>query len=219
MTPVQTINTDTSSPQSLADWYERHKKIVGVAAAVVLVAVAGGWFYMRSAEIKRTNAERMLNQARQSIGAGNIPLAMTDLQRVATRYQGTPAGVQAAMLLAQMNYDQGKFAEGLQALEPFKAKAPVNQSAVWDLIADGNLAQGKLDEAVAAYRGAADAAGGPAERAFFLAKAGRVLMTAGKNAEARAIWQELSDDPAAGAVHSEAEVRLGELTAQPAGRS
>ena len=30
------------------------------------------------------------------------------LERVATRYKGTPAGAQAAMLLAQMRYDEGQ---------------------------------------------------------------------------------------------------------------
>jgi hypothetical protein len=44
-------------------------------------------------------------------------------------------------------------------------------------------------------------------------------MAAGKDADARALWEKLVDDPDALQVRSEAEVRLGELSARPAGKS
>jgi hypothetical protein len=44
-------------------------------------------------------------------------------------------------------------------------------------------------------------------------------MAAGKDADARAIWSKLANDPDAVAVKNEAEIRLGELSAKPAGRS
>lgn len=219
MSPVQTIETETSKSVSFTDWYWKNRKLVGIGAALVAVAAAGVWFYMRSAQIKRANAERGLGQAKQSLSAGNAPLAMTDLQRVATRYKGTPAGIQAAMLLAQLNYEQGKFAEGIRLLEDVRADAKVSQAPVLGLIADGQAAQGKADDAAAAYRKAAEATTAPGERSLYLAKAGRILMAAGKNAEARALWQQLADDPEAVTVHSEAAVRLGELSAQPAGKN
>lgn len=201
------------------DWYWKNRRLVGIAAALIAVAGAGFWFYVRSAQIKRMNAERGLGQAKQSLSAGNVPLAMTDLQRVATRYKSTPSGVQAAMILAQLNYDQGKFAEGVQVLEGVVSDARFSRASVLALIADGQVAQAKPDEAAATYRRAAEAAGAPGERALYLAKAGRVLMMAGKNAEAKAIWEQLANDPDAASVHNEAAVRLGELGAQPAGKS
>lgn len=219
MTPVQTIETDDTP--SFADWIQRNSRYVGMGAALVLVAGAGYWFYLRSADIKRQNAERGLNQAKQSLAAGNAALATTDLQRVATRYKGTASGAQAAMLLAQLSYQQGKFAEGVQALEPYKTSgaAGENLPAVLTLIGDGQLAQGKLDEAVASYRSAAEATDMPGSRALLRAKQARALMAGGKNAESKAIWEQLANDPEAAVVQNEALIRLGELDAQPAGKS
>lgn len=219
MTPVQTIETDETP--NFFDWIQRNSRAVGIGAALVALGAAGYWFYLRSAEIKRLNAERGLNQAKQSLAAGNAALATTDLQRVSTRYKGTQSGAQAAMLLAQMNYEQGKFAEGVQILEPYQTERAAGHSlaAVYALVADGQLAQGKTDEAAGSYAKAATAIELPGSRAMYRAKQARALMAGGKNAEARAIWEELAKDPEAAVVANEANIRLGELTAQPAGKS
>lgn len=202
------------------DWIQANTRALTIAAAVVVVGGAGYWFYLRSGEIKRANAERQLNQAKQSIAAGNQALAQNDLQRVASRYKGTTAGAQAAMLLAQIEYGQGKWAEGLRVLDGYtsdRAAGP-NLAAVRSLIGDGQMGQGKAAEAADAYRKAADAAAMAGEKSMYLAKAGRAFQAAGNTAEARKIWEQLASDPEA-PVRSEAQVRLGELTVQPAGRS
>jgi predicted negative regulator of RcsB-dependent stress response len=220
MTPQQTIETDPTKTQSFAEWIQANSRAVGIGAIVVLVGGAGYWFYLRSAEIKRLNAERGLSQAKQSLNAGNAALAQTDLQRVASRYKGTPAGAQAAMLLAKLEYDQGKYAEGIKALEPYQTggAAGPNLAPVWALTADGQLALGQA-AAANSYQKAAEATSLPGERSTYWAKAARAFMTAGKDAEARAIWERLSTDPDAVAVKNEAEIRLGELSAKSAGKS
>ena len=218
MTSPQIIETEG---WSFGDWIQANTKAIGIGAALIAVGALGYWFYMRSAEIKRLNAERGLNQAKQALSAGNAALAQTDLLRVATRYKGTSAGAQAAMVLAQINYDQGKIPEGLKVLEPYQtpSAAGPNLAAVWSLTGDGHMAGGKAAEAAATYQKAADATKFRAERGFYLAKAARSLMAIGKNAEARAIWEKLATDPDALMIRNEAEIRLGELTAQPAGKS
>ena len=221
MTPQQTIETtDSTSDLTFLDWIQRNSRLVGIGAAVVVVAGLGYWFYLRSGEIKRANAERQLNQAKQSIAAGNAALAQNDLQRVASRYKGTPAGAQAAMLLAQVEYSQGKFADGLKVLDGYTSEraAGPNLAAVWALKGDGELAQGKTADAASAYQKAADATALVGEKGMYLAKAARALQAGGKNAEAKALWERLAADPEM-PVRTEAEVRLGELSAQPAGRS
>jgi predicted negative regulator of RcsB-dependent stress response len=221
MTPQQTIETEPTRTQSFPEWIQANSRAVGIGAVVVLVAGAGYWFYLRSAEIKRLNAERGLSQAKQSLNAGNAGLAQTDLQRVASRYKGTPAGSQAAMLLAKLEYDQGKYAEGIKALEPYQtaSAAGPNLAPVWALTADGQLALGQAAAAASSYQKAAEATSLPGERSMYWAKAARAFMTAGKDADARAIWERLSTDPDAVAVKNEAEIRLGELSAKSAGRS
>ena len=221
MSPTQTIETEPTRTQSFADWLQVNSRLITIGLVVVAIGGAGYWFYLRSAEIKRTNAERGLNQAKQSLSAGNAALAQSDLGKVADRYKGTPSGAQAAMILAQLDFDQGKVPDGLKVLEPYqnsRAAGPMLGS-IWSLTGDGQLASGKPQDAAASYRKAADATELPGERAMHLAKAARALMLAGKDAEARDIWQKLIDDPDAVAVQTEARVRLGELTAKPAAKS
>lgn len=206
---------------SFIDWIQANTRSVTIGAAIVLLGGAGYWFYVKSAEIKRANAERGLTQAKQSLSAGNQALASTDLQRVATRYKGTPAGVSAAMLLAQLNYDQDKYAEGIQVLAPYQSSSAAGASlpSVWALRGDGEISQGKAAEAAESYRKAADASAYDSEKALYHARSARALMLAGKPAEAKAIWERLVSDPSASIVRNEAEIRLGELAAQTAGKS
>lgn len=206
---------------SFFDWIQANTRAVTIGAILVVAGGAGYWFYMRSAEIKRLNAERGLNQAKQSLAAGNAQLAATDLQRVATRYKGTPAGAQAAMLLAQYNFDQDKFDDGLKALQPYQSAGASgrNLGAIWSLTGDGLLSQAKVDEAVAAFRKAAEATNYPGEKAVYLSKAARSLQMAGKTAEAKELWERLKRDPEASLVHTEADIRLGELESHTAGKS
>ena len=206
---------------SFFDWIQANTRAVTIGAVLVVAGGAGYWFYTRSIDIKRINAERGLNQAKQSIAAGNAALATTDLQRVATRYKGTPAGAQAAILLAQSNFDQDKFDDGLKVLQPYQTAGAAGASlgAIWSLTGDGLLSQAKVDEAVAAFRKAAEATSYPGERTVYLSKAARTLQMAGKNAEAKELWERLKKDPEAALVHSEAEIRLGELASQTAGKS
>ena len=219
MTPVQTIETE-GGLQSFADWVQKNSRLVGIGAALVVVGALGFWFYMRSGEIKRQNAERGLTQAKQSLAAGNPALAQTDLERVASRYRGTAAGAQSAMMLAQLHYDAGRFAEGVQVLSPYQTEraAGANLAAIWSLTADGHMGQNNADGAATAYQRAAEATNLPGESALYESKSARALMVAGRLDEARAVWQRLLDDPRAVNVHNEAEIRLGELTARTAGQ-
>jgi predicted negative regulator of RcsB-dependent stress response len=223
MTPQQTIDSEPVAPAgpslTMAEWFQVNSRWVGVGAIVAVAAAAGIWYYMSSAKLKRENAERGLAQAKQSLAAGNAALAMSDLQKVVERYKSTPAGSEAALVLAQMDYDQGKYAEGLAVLHPYATRSASgeNLGPIMSLIGDGLNETNKPGEAADAFRQAAEATPRPGERALYKAKQARALMTAGKDADARAVWQALRDDPDAGAMHSEAAIRLGELSVKPAG--
>lgn len=220
MTPQQTIETEATAT-SFFDWIRANTRLLYIGAAVIAVGALGYWFYMRSAEIKRLNAERGLNQAKQSLAAGNEDLAKNDLERVATRYKGTPAGAQSAMLLAQIHYRAGNYGTGIEVLEPYQTPAAAGPSlaAVWSLTGDGLTGDGKPAEAAEAFEKAAQATSLQGESALYWAKAARSYTAAGKIPEAKAIWERLADDPGAAIIHNEAQIRLGELLAQPAGKS
>ena len=226
MAPKPTTTTsDTASSRAavssdrgrdLMDWFQINSRYIGIGAAIVAVAAAGYWFYLRSQQIKTVNAERSLMQAEQSLQSGNTALATSDLQRVVTRYKGTGAGTEAAMLLAQTNYNAGKYQDGVKVLEQVSGKAGGGEASLQSLIGDGNSQMGRQADAAKAYERAAAAAEFDTERAYYRAKAARSYASAGNANDAKRIWSQLASDDKAQAVAAEARVRLAELTARPA---
>jgi tetratricopeptide (TPR) repeat protein len=218
-TPAEKRESAADRAQTLLDWTRVNSTALSVGAVVVLVAAGVYWFYSRSRQIQSENAEKALMNAKQSMSAGNLPLAQNDLQSVFSRYGSTPAGVEAAMLLAQIDYDAGKFQDGLTVLQKAagSSAAATAQSTILSLEGDGYAQMKQLPKAAKQYEDAAAAAATmQTEHAFLLAKAARTYGEAGDTAKARQLWSTLANDPNTQAVASEARVRLGELTAQPA---
>jgi len=192
-----------------------HNREVTWAVVALAIIVGSVWFYERSQSIKAQRAEAAYFQARQSASAGNIPLAASDLQKVATRYEGTSAGTQAALTLAQLLYDQKKFKEGLAVLKKAEAKASGDfRPSIHVLEAAGYEEQKDLTTAAEQYKLAAEVTRFPADKAEYQAAAARDYMAAGKPDQAKVIWTALAKDDT-GPVSAEARVRLGELEAKP----
>jgi predicted negative regulator of RcsB-dependent stress response len=206
--------------QTLLDWTRLNSRVVTAAAVVVFLAAVGYWFYVRSRQIQAVNAERSLLSAKQSMGAGNLPLAQTDLQKVVNRYGSTPAGVEASLLLAQVAYDQGKPQEGIDALKKASGSSAAAgmEPTLRSMIGDGYLQMAKPTDAAKEYEAAAAVARLDNERLLYKAKAARAYFVAADTGKARRLWEELRDDPKAETVSGEARVRLGELTARVAAK-
>ncbi|HVZ76701.1 MAG TPA: tetratricopeptide repeat protein, partial [Gemmatimonadaceae bacterium] len=115
--PAESAAARPDREESVIEWFQSHGRAVGIGAAVVVVAAAGYWFYNRSVELKNEHADRMLGTALQSVQAGNAALAQSDLQKVVDGYRDTYSGVQAALTLAELDYDTGKPADGIKVLE------------------------------------------------------------------------------------------------------
>lgn len=217
MTSTRPQADSADRAQTFLDWTKINSKALTVGAAVVVVAAGVYWFTLQAHEKRSLNAEKALMQAQQSLNAGNAALATSDLQKVATNYSSTNSGTEAAMLLAELDYDSGKYQDGINVLNKAKGDAAdFNQPAILGLIGDGYMQLGKAADAAKQYDQAADAASMVNEKAAARAKAARAYQAAGDTAKARQIWSSLADDPAAQAVSSEARVRLGELTTQVA---
>ncbi len=200
---------------SVTEWVILHKRQLSWAVIGLALIIGGIWYYERSRTLRTQRAETQYFQARQALAAGNPALAISDLQKVATRYNGTPGGTQAALTLAQAYYDQKKFKEGIDALkkaegdaaDEFKPALHVLQAAGYEELKD-------FVSAAAQYKMAAQATRFPADKAEYQASAARDYMAAGKNDEARAIWAELAKEET-GPAAAEAKVRLGEVIAKP----
>lgn len=200
--------------ESITDWLITHQRSVIIGAIVIAAGVGGGWLWKRSAEIKEGRAEEAYLSAEAAFIAGNVPLAQAELEKITVRWAGTSAGTQAAMLMAQLLYDQGKYAEGIAQLDGLTSKAPkLLRAGVQALIAGGHEGAGQPAEAATAFALAAQSAQFTLDRQMYRMEQARNLVAAGDVAGARAIYSEirvLDDSPHAG----EAKVRLGELIAK-----
>lgn len=202
--------------ETAAEWLMLHKQRVIIGVVAIVVLFGGAWFYRRSSQIKAARAESAYFQARQAMMAGNAPLAATDLRNVTTRYKGTAGAAQAALALAQILYDEGKYREGIAELDKVAGSSPKELIAsIHVLRGVGHEGLKQFDQAAAEYQAASEVTRFPKDASAFRASAARALMAAGKADAARAIWAELAAEPE-GSMVSEAKVRLGELTAKPA---
>ena len=210
--PTKRLGADE---ESFSEWLMLHKRAVSWAVIALAIVVLGYWYYQRSQALKAQRAETAYYQARQSASAGNLPLAVSDLQKVATRYEGTRAGAQASITLAQALYQQKKFKDGIAVLKRAEAKAPPDfKPSIHVLEADGFEELRDFGAAAEQYKLAATATKYPVDKAQYQAAAARDYMAAGKTEDAKAIWTELAKDET-GPMAAEAKVRLGELLAKP----
>ena len=215
MTAPNTPVRRRSEDESLTEWVTVHKREVTWTVVAVAVIAGGLWFYERSQSLKAQRAETAYFQARQASAAGNLPLAVSDLQKVVTRYEGTRAGAQAAITLAQALYDQKQFKEGIDALKKAEGKAPDDfKPAIHSVEAAGYEELKDYMAAAQQYETAANTTPYPADKAEYRADAARNYAAAGKTDQAKAIWTELAKDETS-PLAAEARVRLGELSAKP----
>jgi len=120
------------------------------------------------------------------------------------------------MLLAQAYYEQGKPDSGLRVLNDGKPSSQ-DRASFEALKAAGYEQQKKYVEAADRYQAAAGLAQAKVAKDRYMADAARTLTDAGKKTDAEKIWTALSKDNTS-AYAAEARVRLGELTAAPAGK-
>jgi len=203
--------------ESIADWARLYTRELSIAGAILVALIAVLWLYHYSSTQQLRRADEQLLQPERSLAAGNIPLAQTDLKRIISRYGGTPAATQAAMMLAETYYAQGKYIDGLTLLSkaPHSGASAPFAAGLEGLVGDGYSEQNKPRDAATHYLNASGATKYPAEQAKWKAMAARSYTMAGDTAKAVGLWRELAKDessPQAG----EARLRIGELTARPA---
>ncbi|HEX6057926.1 MAG TPA: tetratricopeptide repeat protein [Gemmatimonadaceae bacterium] len=199
---------------SLVEWAQLNSRAIVIGVVVLLLAIAGWWLYRTNREARVAQAETALARAGQSLATNNVPLAITDLQRVVDGFSGTPAAREAALLLAQLHYGQGEHQKGVEVLQRAADQAEGDGlgAPVHVLIADGQMELQQYEEAARSYLRAAELSPFAMEQANDSASAARAF-TAAKNVEAAtAIWRALAEDEDS-PVRGEAKIRLGELTA------
>jgi len=220
MTTPDIEELTADDPQDIMQWLTANSRWLTIATAIVVVGGAAYWIYGQSQRTKEINASKALLLAQQSMNSGNPALAKSDLEKMAARYSGTSAGSEGAMLLAQLDFDQAKFQEGIATLERAAKSAPQPLEAeIRSLMGDGYLSMRNPVAAAKEYERAAELTGHEMDRASQQARAARAYTVAADTAKARQLWEALSRNTKNLSVAAEAKVRLGELDAKPATKS
>lgn len=220
MTTPEIDEIAADEPLDLMQWLAHNRQWLTIAVSVIVVGVGGWWVYNQSRITKETNASKALTLAKQSIGAQNPALAISDLQKLVARYGGTGAGSEGALLLAQLDYDASKFQEGIAVLENAAKSAPQPmESEIRGLLGDGYLSLNNPAAAAKEFEKAADLTDREIDRASQRARAARAFAASGDSAKSRQLWSDLSTSTKNPSVAAEAKVRLGELNAKPANKS
>ena len=82
---------------------------------VAALALAGAIYLWRESVLRKNErAERAFQAAGSSYYSGNKALAQSDLEKMTDRYSDTSAGVQGAMLLAQILFENNKWDDGIK---------------------------------------------------------------------------------------------------------
>lgn len=203
---------------SIMDWFASRGKMIAIVAISAVGLLAVVYFVRENSLRKNENAERALVTAQSAFYSGNAALAKSDLEKLVTRWPKTPAGAQAAMLLAQILYGEGKYDDGISRLNAVVGSAPADfVASVEDLIAAGYADSKRYAEAIDHLTKAADKARFAADKAIYQADAARLMVLAGRTADARKAWEALATDPES-PVGAEAKVRIGELDAKAASK-
>jgi tetratricopeptide (TPR) repeat protein len=198
--------------QSFSEMLDRHKRNIAYVGIALFVTGAGYWFYTRSKALKEENAETAYRSAMQSVIAGNVPLAQADLKKMIVRYSGTTGGAEGAMQLAKLDYGQGQYSQGIDALKSAVNSPSYMRHDVHGLMAAGYEGMGRDADAAKEYEAAAEVSRFDTDRDRAKANAAREYEAAGNRGAAIKLWTELAEDPKS-PVTAEAKVRLGGLEA------
>ncbi len=185
----------------------KYKKAILIAVAVIVVAVVGVFVYMSQVAGPREDKastllgkgqtyfnNEMFEQALNGDGAGFVGFA-----KMASSYSGTKAGNLANLYAGLCYANLGKWSEAQKSLDAYSSKgdqmvSPAAQAALGDAYAHLN----QLDKAVEAFKKAASMADSKADdnannslSPSFLVKAGEILESQGKKADALSIYQDI----------------------------
>ncbi|MEX2181148.1 MAG: tetratricopeptide repeat protein [Gemmatimonadaceae bacterium] len=200
--------------ESLVEFFVRYQRPIVIGVLAVSLGLGGWWMAKRSSEIRETKAGEALLAGESAYSMGNAPLAQVEFDKVMTRYAGTSAGAQAALLSAQIYFEDGKLDEGIARLETALVKAPRHlRAGVIGLLGSGKAAAGKPAEAAAEFERAAAVAQFRQEREQFQMEAARLYALAGNISAARALYEAIAATEDSGHA-GEARLRLGELTSR-----
>ena len=209
-----TTREQTTATATPTAWYRDKWRLIGGAVIAVVLLGVVVWLVLASGRRKEEFAARGLNQARATAEAGNLPLASSELQRLIETYRGTDAATEAVITLNQVRMVNGQSELAAVGLRDFLAKKPPQKylAPAHGLLGAALENSKRPAEAAEAFLNASKTADLDYLKARYLIDAGRAYRSAGKTAEAQAVYREVIQKFPKSSSFTEAQVRLAELT-------
>ena len=187
-----------------------------MSGAVLVVAVAAGFVYVKQQAAVRDAAQSRLGQIQQTVLIGNNVLAIQDLESfIVGRTGRTDAGREGRLLLARLYLEEARPQDAIRVLEPLASDfgSPYGVPAAF-LLAAAQEEAGDTAGAEETYTRIANRAPYEYQKRDALAATARIRADAGNYAGATEVYERLltmaSDDPVERAVY---ELRLAEVKA------
>jgi tetratricopeptide (TPR) repeat protein len=173
---------------------ERARIFVGGAVAAVVVIVAIDYF-IESKEADRLKAAALLGDVLMVEQGGEPTEAIRLAEELVSSYAGTPAAAQGTVLLANLHYAQGHYAEArgyyqtyLANYEPLDVLAYAAQSGLGACLE----AEGQLVAAAGHYETYAAQQAGTIREAMARMEAARIYGLAGQSDKQQALLEQVS---------------------------
>ena len=173
---------------------ERARLFVSGALAVVAIIVAINYF-IESQEADRLQAAALLGDVLMVEQGGEPTEAIRLAEELVSSYAGTPAAAQGTVLLANLHYAQGRYAEArgyyqnyLDNYEPLDILAYAAQSGLGACLE----AEGQLLAAAQHYEAYAAQQAGTIREAMARMEAARIYGLAGESDKQQALLEEVS---------------------------
>ena len=193
------------------EWIQANypKVIGGAAGAVVLVLIVA--YLAGRGERQSAEAAEAFSKAQIAAMEGRIGDALIQGEEVSKQYEGTGAGAQAVLLVANAYFEMGRVAEARTAfqkcMDEYKGD-PVMVYAGWNGLAACLEQEGKLGEAIAKYEGFAQKYAKSPFAPSALKEAARCYRQMGNAEKERATLQAIVDNYKTSPVAFEAQARL-----------
>ena len=173
---------------------ERASLFVGGAVAVIVVIMAINYF-IESKEADRLKAAALLGDVLMVEQGGEPTEAIRLAEELVSSYAGTPAAAQGTVLLANLHYAQGRYAEArsyyqryLDNYEPLDVLAYAAQSGLGACLE----AEGQFVAAAQHYEAYAAQQAGTIREAMARMEAARIYGLAGDSDRQQALLEEVS---------------------------
>ena len=189
---------ETSSVENLQNFFEANKNAVLIGLAVLLLVIAGLFWYnvihMPKAETEANNA--MFN-AQYKFEKDSFELALNSADGfldIISDHGGTKAANLAQYYAGLSYFNLGNFGEAASHLKSFSSNDPVLGSLSLGVLADALMETGEIDVALSNYKKAANFSMNEATAPFLLKKAGVAFEMNGDKKQANTFYSKIKKE-------------------------